>query len=60
MHSEILAKKFFFAKVFVPDFGEKKFFAGRFVPGEKNFFESVLTSNTKDHMEWYPLAGSTT
>ena len=35
----------------------KKFsFGGRFVPGEKNFFESVLTSNTKDHMELYPLA----
>ena len=38
--------------------GKNIFFAGRFVPGEKNFFESVLTSNTKDHMEWYPLVYS--
>ena len=35
--------------------GKNIFFAGRFVPGKINFFESVLTSNTKDHMEWYPL-----
>ena len=40
---------------FVPDFRKNIFFAGRFVPGKINFFESVLTSNTKDHMEWYPL-----
>ena len=51
-------RKFFFAGRFVPDSGEKISFAGRFVPGEKNFFESVLTSNTKDHMEWYPLGRS--
>ena len=39
--------------------GKNIFFAGRFVPGKINFFESVLTSNTKDHMELYPLVWGT-